>query len=200
VTKPEYPEKTTNLSQVTDKLHHIMLYTSPWSRFEFIASVVIGTDCIGSCKCNYHTITSTTDPLIVATGVEQSEEVLPLVSNKPRKWYIIELTHIMCNELWLLSVDLILTKPLKGPSWTWLYGSCIYNYLCNRCLSPRSTPVATLPLFVRHQWQHFLALFDTSFNPSSVCSTPVATLPRFVRHQWQHFLALFDTSGNTSGV
>jgi hypothetical protein len=27
--KPEYPEKTTNLPQLTDKLDHIMLYTSP---------------------------------------------------------------------------------------------------------------------------------------------------------------------------
>ena len=40
--------------------YHIMLYTSPWSRFELTTSVVIGTDCIGSCKSNYHKITATT--------------------------------------------------------------------------------------------------------------------------------------------
>jgi hypothetical protein len=28
-----------------------------WSRFKLTTSVVIGTDCIGSCKCNYHAIT-----------------------------------------------------------------------------------------------------------------------------------------------
>ena len=58
--KLEYPEKTSDLSQVTDKRHHKMQYASPWSRVELTTSVVTGTDCRGSCKSNYHTITTTT--------------------------------------------------------------------------------------------------------------------------------------------
>jgi hypothetical protein len=55
-------EKTIDLSQVTDKLNHIMLYTLPWSRFKLTISVVICTDCTGSCKSKYHTITAMTAP------------------------------------------------------------------------------------------------------------------------------------------
>ena len=54
--KLEYPEKSTDLPRVTDKLHHIMLHTSPWTGFKLTTSVMIGTYCIGSCKSNYHTI------------------------------------------------------------------------------------------------------------------------------------------------
>jgi hypothetical protein len=37
-------EETTDLSQVTDERYHIMVYTSPWLRFELTTSVVMGTD------------------------------------------------------------------------------------------------------------------------------------------------------------
>ena len=50
--------------QVTDKLCHIMLYNSHWSSFKLTTSVVIGNDCIGSCKSNYHAITAKTTPRI----------------------------------------------------------------------------------------------------------------------------------------
>jgi hypothetical protein len=55
-------EKTTTLSQVTNKLCHILLYILDldWEGFEYLTLVVIGTDCIGSHKSNYHMITTTT--------------------------------------------------------------------------------------------------------------------------------------------
>ena len=56
--KPEHSEKTTDLSQVTDKLYYIMLYTSPWSGFELTTLVVTGTDCTVRLVVNPTTIRS----------------------------------------------------------------------------------------------------------------------------------------------
>ena len=60
-----------NHRQVTDKLYHIMVYTSPWTKFELKTSVVIGTNCKGSCKSNYHMSTTTTAPESTGSGLNK---------------------------------------------------------------------------------------------------------------------------------
>ena len=62
--KPEFPGKTTDLPQVADKFYNIMLYQVQlaWAGFELTTLVVIGTDCIGSYKSNYHMIMTTIIP------------------------------------------------------------------------------------------------------------------------------------------
>ena len=53
-----------------------------------------------------------------------------LFDNKTnQKYYIIVETNIFLYSVWFIQIK-------KGPSWSWLYGSWIYIYLCNQCLSP----------------------------------------------------------------
>ena len=65
--KPEYPQKTTDLPQVTDKTlsHNVVSRTPRHERNSKSTSVVIGTCCIDNCKssCKYRMTKITTTPL-----------------------------------------------------------------------------------------------------------------------------------------
>jgi hypothetical protein len=52
----------------------------------------------------------------------------------------------MLDQLWLnfMKVVTVTTQHFSGPPWSRLYGSLIYNYLCNQCLSPLKLWVPTL--------------------------------------------------------
>jgi hypothetical protein len=75
--KPEYPEKTTCLLQVTDKL----------SVFKLTSLVAIGTDCTGSCKSNYQTITISMAPRVVLKNIVNNFLVndMPIFGTKIRE-------------------------------------------------------------------------------------------------------------------
>jgi hypothetical protein len=47
---------------ITVNFFYFIEYTPPWAGFKLITLVVIGTDYIGGCKSNFHTITTTTTP------------------------------------------------------------------------------------------------------------------------------------------
>ena len=61
------------------------------------------------------------------------------------------------QHVYLWTVDAVSYYHFKSPTWcmlwSWSYGSWIYNYMCNQCLSPliqRSNPIHGKVYSIQH--------------------------------------------------
>jgi hypothetical protein len=50
--------------------------------------------------------------------------------------YLSLLSELSFHNKYAFIITLTFLQFLTGPSWSWSYGSWIYNYLCNQCISP----------------------------------------------------------------
>ena len=59
-----------------------------WAEFALTTLIVIGTDCIGSCKSNYHTITTTMAPYVIMSSnlISLMKNVINIVIRHARTW------------------------------------------------------------------------------------------------------------------
>jgi hypothetical protein len=130
-------------------------------RVQLTTSVGIGTDCIGSCKSNYHMVATMTAPQISKN------------KNKQNTAFTFKSTHCKIHFVKYLILTPIIPDELL---WWRPYGSWTYNYLCNRCLSPLRLWVvldATLCdkvcLWLATGWWFSLGTLVSSTNKTDCC-------------------------------
>jgi hypothetical protein len=99
-----------------------MLYTSPWSRSELTASVVIDTDCIGSCKSNYHTITATTAHALQRTKAQTTTPDTLLLNSCYLKLSRVSIVTFFIHKTLIYIPSY---SPLKGMGRRGCYGMVV---------------------------------------------------------------------------
>jgi hypothetical protein len=67
---------------------------------------------------------------------ELGEELCPVSSSLPLRVHKVCIRVSFSDTFLRMSYKGHSSHIHRGPSWPWSYGSWIYNYLCNQCLSP----------------------------------------------------------------
>jgi hypothetical protein len=79
--------------------------------------------------------------LLLDAFSKQNDKIFLWSINNLLRWLFCKKLHQNCMKnkkvkIWNSVSFIRYLCTLKGPSWSWLYGSLIYNYLCKQCLSP----------------------------------------------------------------
>jgi hypothetical protein len=178
--------RTIDLSQVTDKLYHIMLYGVylTWAELKLTTSVVIDTDCINSCKSSYHTTTTTAAPYNTMAKRKRTSNDLQNTTQKIKDWatrtqlktweehryYLLE-TNTNPTEIQERNTGVIYQKPTRTPLKTGEEHRCyLLETNTNRTKNRRGTQVLSIRNQHEPYWntgeEHRCYLSETNTNPT----------------------------------
>jgi hypothetical protein len=134
--------------------------------FELKTLVVIGTDCTGSCKSNYHMITTTTKFYYsVSCFMKEKCEIISDINETA-------VIQVMMQSLYHIIIVLIYMHVHSnhfGRGCKYAYHFILY-YLCNQCLSPLKFLVQ-IPFMARCTRYNIVLLVTGGSLGTLVCST-----------------------------
>ena len=169
-----------------DKLDHIMLYQVylAWAGFELATLVVISTDCIGSYKSNYHTITSYWKSLPWKSSIYRRNFILTC-NNTLKESYISIYMYIipLLKNIYLTTTDLLLILNGK-PDNTILLAIILSGFTeCNEPVATNSCSPKT------HNCKYF---FNSLVNIMLYIGNKYCLSGRGCLGGWKPFRDLYD--------